>query len=609
MKSLLPIVLVLLTILSPKSLASVNVTVNGTSYTIPQTNEKGWGNNVTTWIQAISANTLQPIGGTFTLSADVYFGSNFGTVSQYYKSPNANIAGTGILRLNNNSDAIAWRNAGNSADLSLLVNGSNQLTFNGSALGTAASGSFNDSGFNVFNNLDNTKKMAVDASGITTGTTRTLKMANANVDLGNINAATVTTGTLPASVLPNPSSSTIGGVQSAAAVTSNWINSISTSGVPSLSQPAFTDISGTALVTQGGTGTTSNTAYAPIVGGTTSTGALQSVSLISSTSLPLVSNGTGSLPSFQILGLAGGGTGQTTANGALNALLPSQTGQNGNVLTSNGTSTSWTAVLTNPMTTLGDIIYENSTPAATRLAGNTTSTKKFLTQTGTGSVSAAPAWGLIIAGDLAAQGTITTFTTNGTFTTQSSSSTGTIYQYIVIGAGGGGGGTNGASSAGGGGGGGAICYGTFTGVAASTGITITVSNSGGTAGTNAGGSGGTGGSSVIGTPVSVTAAGGTGGTGTTSSLNAAGGSGGACTGGGISITGGAGSRALAAGSANIGGYGAGSIYGSGGIPGVANGGAGGTATGFGAGGGGGIGATASGGAGSPGIIIITQLTP
>ena len=51
------------------------------------------------------------------------------------------------------------------------------------------------------------------------------------------------------------------------------------------------------------------------------------------------------------------------------------------------------------------LIYENATPAATRLAGNTTATKNFLTQTGTGSVSAAPAWGTIASGDLPAAST------------------------------------------------------------------------------------------------------------------------------------------------------------------------------------------------------------
>ena len=47
---------------------------------------------------------------------------------------------------------------------------------------------------------------------------------------------------------------------------------------------------------------------------------------------------------------------------------------------------------TNPMTTLGDLIYENATPAPARLAGNTTSTKKYLSQVGNGTISAVPAW-------------------------------------------------------------------------------------------------------------------------------------------------------------------------------------------------------------------------
>lgn len=48
--------------------------------------------------------------------------------------------------------------------------------------------------------------------------------------------------------------------------------------------------------------------------------------------------------------------------------------------------------MTNPMTTLGDIIYENATPAAARLAGNTSATIAVLTQTGNGTISAAPVW-------------------------------------------------------------------------------------------------------------------------------------------------------------------------------------------------------------------------
>ena len=53
-----------------------------------------------------------------------------------------------------------------------------------------------------------------------------------------------------------------------------------------------------------------------------------------------------------------------------------------------------------PMTTLGDVTYESAANTASRLAGNTTTTKKYLSQTGTGTVSAAPSWQQIAAADL-----------------------------------------------------------------------------------------------------------------------------------------------------------------------------------------------------------------
>jgi hypothetical protein len=47
---------------------------------------------------------------------------------------------------------------------------------------------------------------------------------------------------------------------------------------------------------------------------------------------------TGTLP------IANGGTGQTTANAAFNALAPSQTSQSGKYLTTDGTNTSWATI-------------------------------------------------------------------------------------------------------------------------------------------------------------------------------------------------------------------------------------------------------------------------
>ncbi|MGC1392622.1 MAG: hypothetical protein WA816_16430, partial [Bacteroidales bacterium] len=66
------------------------------------------------------------------------------------------------------------------------------------------------------------------------------------------------------------------------------------------------------------------------------------------------------------IAIANGGTGQTTAINAFNAL--------------------------SPMTTLGDVLYGGAGGTGTRLAGNITTTPMFLRQTGTGAVSAAPAW-------------------------------------------------------------------------------------------------------------------------------------------------------------------------------------------------------------------------
>ena len=73
---------------------------------------------------------------------------------------------------------------------------------------------------------------------------------------------------------------------------------------------------------------------------------------------------------------------------------------NGETIVSNGSSFVCQTAETNPMTSLGDMIYGASGGTSTRLAGNTSSTKMFLTQTGTGTASAAPSWGTIAVGDI-----------------------------------------------------------------------------------------------------------------------------------------------------------------------------------------------------------------
>lgn len=57
-------------------------------------------------------------------------------------------------------------------------------------------------------------------------------------------------GTVAATQLPNPSSSTLGGVESYTLVANQFLTSISTSGVPASAQPSFANVSGTIASSQ-----------------------------------------------------------------------------------------------------------------------------------------------------------------------------------------------------------------------------------------------------------------------------------------------------------------------------------------------------------------------
>jgi hypothetical protein len=60
------------------------------------------------------------------------------------------------------------------------------------------------------------------------------------------------------------------------------------------------------------------------------------------------------------------------------------------------------------LSALGDTIYGGAMGALTRLAGNTTTTKKYLSQTGTGSASAATVWAQVAYGDISGLGNMAT---------------------------------------------------------------------------------------------------------------------------------------------------------------------------------------------------------
>lgn len=79
------------------------------------------------------------------------------------------------------------------------------------------------------------------------------------------------------------------------------------------------------------------------------------------------------------LSIAQGGTGNTTATAAFNALVPSQTGNSGNYLTTNGTSTSWAAVSANYLARAW-VNFNGTGTVAIRASGNVSS----ITDNGTG---------------------------------------------------------------------------------------------------------------------------------------------------------------------------------------------------------------------------------
>jgi len=66
--------------------------------------------------------------------------------------------------------------------------------------------------------------------------------------------------------------------------------------------PLTTGVTGTLPVANGGTGRTTNTAYAVICGGTTAGGVEQSIASVGTTGQVLTSNGAGALPTFQTAG-------------------------------------------------------------------------------------------------------------------------------------------------------------------------------------------------------------------------------------------------------------------------------------------------------------------
>jgi hypothetical protein len=346
-------------------------------------------------------------------------------------------------------------------------------------------------------------------------------------------------------------------------------------------------------------------------------------------------NTSGSAASLSsTLAIASGGTGQTTANTAFNALAPSQTSNSGKYLTTDGSNTSWGTVSATPTsvsdqsnTSTGYFDLPSGTTAqrpsslnSGQIRYNTTNSQVEYTD-GTSwyaitstNISVYSASYLIVAGGGAgandrgggggaggyltgttslAIGTVYTVTVGGGGTSNGASGSNSSITGLTAAVGGGGGGYFAAGSNGGSGGGGG-----YANVAGGSG-TSGQGNAGGSS-WNGGGlatvTGGGGGASAVGGNATSSNVAGNGGAGTASSI----------TGSSVTYAGGGGGSfdnraAGTAGSGGAGGGGAGGALNSNGTAGTAN---------LGGGGGGGSGGipAMAGGLGGSGVVIISVPT-
>jgi hypothetical protein len=326
-------------------------TFAGQSFNLPLNREpksSNWGTETSNFLIAVADYAIPKTGGTYTLSAELNLGATYGPLAGYFKSAASNIASAGVLRLAN-ADTIKWRNGANSADLALDVS-SNMLRWAGIQL--------------------------VDLSTSQTLTNKTL-----------------TSPTLTAPALGTPASGTLtnctglplsSGVTGQLPTANGGTGQNSTATFPTSGVVVTRDASETLTNKT----LTSPTMTAPVLG-TPASG-----TLTNATDLPIVGGTTGTLS------IARGGTGQTTAQAAIDALVPTQTSNSGKALVTDGTNVSWGTVVTNPMATTGDMIYGGASGVATKLATGATAGVLH------GGNGATPSWTTIVNADVSASAAI-----------------------------------------------------------------------------------------------------------------------------------------------------------------------------------------------------------
>lgn len=272
---------------------STNQTWNGVVYPVPVQGDQKWAPPLTRYLVALGTYALAPSGGAFTLTADVNFGASFGLLSKYFTTRTVAPATAGIVRLAK-TDTLEWRNNANAADNILAVDGSDNLTYNGSIVSTGLSTLSNGAiWIGSGSNLPVAQTLTGDVTVTSAGVTAIGAGKIVNTQVSGSAAIAYSKLNLSGSILNSD-------IFSAAAIAYSKLN---LAGSVSLTS----DITGTLGVTHGGTGLAALSQGDILYGSAANT--LSALAKSASSTRYLANTGTSNNPAWDQVNLANGVTG------------------------------------------------------------------------------------------------------------------------------------------------------------------------------------------------------------------------------------------------------------------------------------------------------------